>query len=458
MKRITFGSATAVLVGILVLAGCGRGGQGEKEEAVTYTGRPTAATGVRLPDKMKLKNLWDLEIKKGRVRKAWVKSGYAMIAAEGPNILYLLRKQDGMNLWNCEFKKPIETAYPPGVSVDAIMAVSDEHIVRIHRAFGQIICILDPGVPISARPVLKTWVQTEKGTPVIFAPSYADGRLWALKIRKVVTEMENPIRGESAIKIPRYATSRGWNTGAPRGDAHFLAPLSMVGSFIYACTSNGYVMALRDSNGMPAWRLQTQGAVESGLCISKNLAYFGSSDYKLYCLDRLSGEKKWELPTGSEVTARPLADPDPRNELVVCISDGQGLLGVETKKGRKLWQNRDVKSILGIGEKAVYAMNRKGRLLAIDKKTGKTLWQSPLGRFRTIFPNVEQFEKAGQPLFLLALTGRNEIVCLVEPHFKPAPTRTKKPEKPRTTIPVIKGSGAPAAPAPPAKTAPKKKD
>ncbi len=460
MKRVRFGkaaAAAAALVGLLVMAGCR--GDRQPGETATYSGKVTVAAGVGLPDKMKLKNLWDLDIKKGQVKKAWVKDGYVMVAAERPNILYLLRKQDGMNVWNCQFKKPIETRYPPAVSKDAVMTVSDERIVRVHRAFGQIICILDPGIPISARPVLRTWVETEKGTPVIFASSYADGRLWALKIRKTVREMQASVHGDAPVKILRYATSRGWSTAAPRGGGHILAPLSSAGGFIYVCTTNGYVMAVKDTDGRPAWRLQTQGAVEKGVCLNKDRLYFGCSDFKLYCLDRLSGEKLWELPTGSEVTARPLADPDPRVGLVVSISEGQGLLGVETKKGRKIWQNKDVKQILGIGEKAVYVLSRKGRLLGLDKKTGKALWQSSLGGFKAIFPNEEQFEKAGQPLYLLALTKRNEIVCLVEPDFNPKALRTGKPKKDKPKIPVIRGSGTPAAPAAPAKgPAPKKND
>jgi hypothetical protein len=414
MKRFMLFFA-AGLVGATVLAGC-RDGGGEQQAG----GGSTATVG--LPDDMKLKTLWDLKIKEGRAVKAWIKEGYFMVAAEGPNLLYLLRKQDGMNLWNCEFRKPMELSYPPAVSKDAIMAVTDGRIVRIHRNFGQIICLLDPEIPVSARPILETWVETKQGDPVIFAPSYGDGRVWALKIRKIFREMENPVPGEKPIRFPIYGVSTGWNRGAPRAGGHVLAPLTKVGSFIYVCTTNGYVMPLRLHDGSYAWPpLHVQGVVESGMSFSGDYTYFGCSDFKLYCLDRLTGVKRWELPTGSVVSARPL--PDHGAGMVYCLAQAQGMIGVNDADGKRMWTNPQVRELLGVGEEAVYVLARDGSLLAINKKDGKAIWRSSLRGFRRVFPNEEQFERAGMPLYLPAITGGNELVCLVEKNFKPAPIR-----------------------------------
>jgi outer membrane protein assembly factor BamB len=362
---------------------------------------------------LKLDVLWDLNIKKGRVDHAWIKDGYAMVAAQGPNLLYMMRQRDGMNIWNCEFGAPVETAYPPSVSADAVMVVSDSKIVRVHRTHGQIICLLNPELPISASPVLSTWAETEGGEAAIYVPSYGDGRLWSLRIRKILREIPSPVPGEPPVNIPVYATTRGWNRAAPQGRGQILAPLSYSDGFIYVCTTNGYVMAVKDTTGAPVWRIETQGAVESGVCLSKNRLFVGSTDYKLYCLDRFSGEKLWDLPTGGSVVPRPLADP--RGELVVCLSEGQGLLGVNVASGKKLWANMDAAQILGMGESTVYALSKSGALLGIDMKTGQTAWENRDTGFVKIFPTTEQYEADGRLLHLLALTKANDIVCLVEP-------------------------------------------
>ncbi len=449
MKRLRFSNSAVVLCAVVMLAGCGgKKGDAAKDGSV----RATGYAGVNLPDDLKLKTLWDLKIKKGGISKAWVKDGFAMVAASNPNIFYLLRKQDGMNLWNCEFKKPIMLKYVPGVSKDAVMVMSDERIVRIHRDWGRIICLLDPKVPISSEPVLSTWVETSQGTPVIYAPSYGDGRLWAIKIRKMIRSVENPVPGEDPIEFPYYAASRGWSRGTPRGGGHILAPVSKVGGFIYVCTTDGYVMAMKDSTGRPIWRIQTQGVLEKGICIHKDLLFFGSSDFKLYCHNRLSRDKLWELPTGSPVITRPMASAD--GKLVVCTSEGQGALGVDVKTGKRLWTFKACREVLGIGNDAVYIKAKNGNLVALNRQSGKPVWRSSLKGFKTIFATVEQYEqpKSPNPLYLMAVTGSNDIVCLVEPDFIPSkvvePGEKKVAPKPKPKPKALapKKGAAPAAP------------
>ena len=452
MKRLSLVSSAAVLCSVLVLAGCGdkkKGDAGKADRA-----RATGFAGVDLPDDLKLKTLWDLKIKKGAISRAWVKDGFAMIAASNPNIFYLLRKQDGMNIWNCEFKKPIMMKYVPGVSKDAVMVMSDERIVRIHRDWGKIICLLDAKVPISAQPVLSTWVETTQGTPVIYAPSYGDGRLWAIKIRKMMRSVQNPVPGEDPIEFPYYAASRGWSRGTPRGGGHILAPVTKVGGFIYVCTTDGYVMAIKDSTGRPIWRIQTQGVLEKGICIHKDLLFFGSSDFKLYCHNRLSRDKLWELPTGSPVVTRPMASAD--GKLVVCMSEGQGALGVDVKTGKRLWTSKTTREVLGIGGAAVYTKATDGSLTALDRKTGKPVWRSSLKGFKNVFATIEQYEqpKDPNPLYLMAETTSNDIVCLVEPGFVPRKIvengEKEKAPAPAVPAPVAPKKGAAPAPAAPA--------
>jgi hypothetical protein len=441
MKRLRFVKSAALLCALVAVTGCWPFGRGEKQDASgdrdRTQARATGHAGVKIPDELKLKTLWDLKIREGQVEAAWVRDNFALIAARSPNILYLLRKQDGMNLWNCELRKPITTTYPPSISADAVMVISDGRIIRIHREWGQIICMLDPKVPMSAAPVLDTWVETSTGTPAIYVPSFADGRLWAVTIRKTIRSVKNPVPGKEPIKFPQYSASRGWAVGSKHG-GHILGPITKVGGFVYACTTDGWAMALKDSTGEQIWKLQTQGRLNQGICVWGNRFYMGSSDFKLYCFNRLSLERYWALPTGSPVISRPMCSGD--GKLVVCISEGQGLLGVDTASGKRLWNFPKCKQVLGVGKKAVY-VSTGGGLVALDRKTGKPVWRSPMRGFAKFFPVVDQYEQptGPKPFYLLAVTGGNEIVCLVEPGFKPGRIEQSKP---------------PARPAPNKKAAP----
>lgn len=445
----------------LAAAPTGCGGRSATKGAAAGGGRPR----VELPKGLEMDALWDLTIKLEdgklpRIRRAWAAGEHVLVVTESPNLLYLVRLCDGKPLWVCEFERPLETAFPPEISADAVMVMSDNRIMRVDRAFGDLVCRLDPECSISARPVLSSWVEPkgeggEKLAPV-YVPGY-DGRVWQLQIRRFEREMPNPKPGGAPIVVRRYVASRGWSTGTRAAYAQITAPLVKAGSFIYACTSDGYVMALRDNNGLPAFRIQTQGQVEGGVSISGTRAYFGASDYKLYCIDRLSGEKLWERPTGNVISERPL--PDPVDKLVYVVSRNQGLFGIEDKEGKELWQNRQVERLVGVGKRAVYVLGSKKQLLALNKKTGEPLWKASTADL-TVFADDEQFDAAGGPVYLLAEAPDNRLVCLVEPGFvppKPAAAPEKKPEPPKPAAPAAPAAppaAAPAAPAPAAPAAP----
>ncbi len=426
--------ALAALVGSVSLLGC-KGGDAGKS--------PVAAAQVDAPKGMNLESLWSLQITKGRIRHAWVSGDYALVITEKPNILHLIRLRDGYSHWSCEFDHPIETAYPPAISEDGVMVVSDNRIMRIDRAFGSLVCIVDPEMSISARPILSTWVDLQDSPgvfPVVYVPSYS-GRIWAMQIRKTEREMANPVPGAPPIKIERYGVNKGWSTGTPAAHGQITAPALMLDGFIYICTSDGYVMGLKDNDGRPAFRLQTQGQVINGVSLGGSRAYFGSTDYKVYCVDRRSGEKYWEFPSGGPVIERPL--PDPEAKAVYALSDEQGVFGLDDKDGHELWQNRDVARLLGVGRKAVYAHDSKGRFLALDKKTGKVTWLCQPGDL-AVFQNTEQFDRAGGQLALLAVTPKNEIVCLVEPGYRPPVPALKAKKSAPVAAPVPVAAPAPA--------------
>lgn len=423
MKRPELWRRLAALgaAAFLAAAGCGFLGGGSAETGIS----PEARAHRFVPEGAHLENLWDLAIKGGRVTQAWLVGDYVLVTTRHPNNVYQVRLKDGRTLGTWEIDSPIETAYPPEITADRIIVVTEDRLVCLDQRLKGISAVLSPGVAISARPVLRTW-------PSLYIPGY-DGRLWSLSVRTIENTVESPLPGGSPLKIVRHVADRGWSARPVSSDAQITAPVAYADGILYFCPTDGRVTALRDTNGKEIFSLQTQGQVEKGVSLSGSRAYFGSTDYKLYCLDRVSGEKKWELPTGSPVIERPL--PDPAARMVYAISQKRGLLGVEMveikekekdrervkfEEPQERWCFKEVQSILGVGRRGLYVLDEDDRLVALDKKTGRPLWRSYLGDFRTVFPCNQQFEVAGTPLILLALTRDNEIVCLTEPAL-PAP-------------------------------------
>jgi hypothetical protein len=362
-----------------------------------------------------LELLWSREITRGKVRRAWASGDCALVVTEEPPSLHLLRLQDGYVHWSCEFEHPAETAYPPTLSGDAVMVVIRNRILRMDRAFGTMVCIIDPEVPIGARPILETWIDVDPA--IIYVPG-ANGQLWALQVRKTVRELASPIAGAPPIKIERYGVSKAWSTEVPTAGGQTVAPPAMLDGVIYVCASDGCVLGLGKDDGRPVFRIPNQGQVPQGLALSGNRAYFGRSDGQVCCIDRRSGDRIWELPAGGAVSERPRPDPD--GGAVYAFGEKQGAFAVDDKTGRELWRNRDIRQLLGVGRKAVYAAGAGGRIVALDKSTGAVT-----GTFATegltVVPDGEPSAPGGGPLMLMGMTARNAVVCLAEPGARPPP-------------------------------------
>lgn len=100
------------------------------------------------------------------------------------------------------------------------------------------------------------------------------------------------------------------------------------------------------TEGVPLWSkgewvypggTKSIGAIVGSLVLVEDIIYFGSSDGKVYALDAVYGEKKWEFDTGG-----------------------------------KIWTSLAVKD--GI----IYAGNYDGRLHALSRQDGRPLWEIEL--------------------------------------------------------------------------------
>lgn len=136
-------------------------------------------------------------------------------------------------------------------------------------------------------------------------PSESDGE-WELRVKApaAAAPMCGPLGCAPAPRVAIYGT-----------------PV-VAGDLVYIGTYNGKVMAINrlapgyDEEGNPSWKKQGEwvyprgqtsyiGAIVGSLVCVEDTLYVGSSDGKVYALDAVYGEKRWEFDTGGKIWKSP---------------------------------------------------------------------------------------------------------------------------------------------------------
>jgi outer membrane protein assembly factor BamB len=122
-----------------------------------------------------------------------------------------------------------------------------------------------------------------------------------------------------------------------------------------------------------------EGPVIGGLAVRDGVAYFGSSDARVYALDLATGEPVWQQPysTGNWVWGTPAVDAD----RVYIGSMDHSVYALDRLSGELLWQRDLGASVPGAvtltdGKLFVGTIDR--HLYALSSATGEQLWQSEL--------------------------------------------------------------------------------
>ena len=187
---------------------------------------------------------------------------------------------------------------------------------------------------------------------------------------------------------------------------------------IFVTTGFGGVVALDTKQGRPLWRQKLPGPVRSAPTVAGERVFALTIDNQLIVLDAASGRKLWSHTTVSE-SAGLLGGSSPAvngSTVVVPYSSGE-LFAMRAENGRVVWSDNltafrrlDALATLAhirgspvIDRGMVLAISNSGRLVAIDQRNGRRLWERRIGGVDT--PWV-----AGDFIFLLSNEG--ELFCV----------------------------------------------
>ena len=178
---------------------------------------------------------------------------------------------------------------------------------------------------------------------------------------------------------PNGVTSPDWS--ATIGSPVLSSPAIGLDGTIYVGANNGYLYALKGTDGSVLWKYKTGGRVASSPVVTKNgVVFVGSADKSVYAINGTNGAKLWSYKTGGAVTSTPCIGAD--GSLYVGSYDGY-LYALDQSSGSKLWSFQtggpvvSSPNLSGIG--ILYVGSNDNCLYAIDTLSRTKLWSYTTG-------------------------------------------------------------------------------
>ncbi|WP_437187359.1 PQQ-binding-like beta-propeller repeat protein [Planctomicrobium sp. SH668] len=138
------------------------------------------------------------------------------------------------------------------------------------------------------------------------------------------------------------------------GKQHTEIPLDslLIGSaayydkILYFGTGDGIVFALDWEQKKFLWQFSVPGReqqIQSSPAVTEHLVIIGSRDKRVYCLNRMTGELKWEFATRSKVDSCPVVVGD----RVFFGSSDRNVYGLDIETGEQVWKHQFKQAVIG---------------------------------------------------------------------------------------------------------------
>lgn len=255
------------------------------------------------------------------------------------------------------------------------------------------------------RPVLADEVLYTAGAKgVVQAHSVADGkRRWKVELDHVISAGlglggELLLLGTAKGEVLALARENGELRWRSRVSSEVLAPPVVVNdNLVIVRCGDGVSEALNMDNGERVWRYVSQVPPlslrgEATPVISDDLVLLGLANGHLVALSLFDGVLQWEatvvVPKGRtdlermvDVDAAPVVVDD-----VIYVTAHQGrVLALSRLTGTTLW-SRDLGGSVGLAvdERNLYLVDDEGQVWALDRSNGATLWKSEKLKYREL--------------------------------------------------------------------------
>lgn len=250
----------------------------------------------------------------------------------------------------------------------------------------------------------------EERSRLASAPVISNGRLYIVDTKAVVHAFD------ARSGAPVWTSSVKAKDGS--GTVEFGGGVSVEGDRVYVTTGIGDVAALNAADGSQIWKVRPAGPLRGSATLNYGHAYVMSQDNQIFALSQDDGSVVWSEAGTVEATAIfGVAAPAAAQGTVIAGFSSGELTAYRYENGRVLWGDAlsrtsisttvaaltDIDADPVIDRGRVFAIGQGGRMASYELVTGQRLWEISVAGVAT--PAV-----VGDWVFVVTDTGR--LLCI----------------------------------------------
>lgn len=177
--------------------------------------------------------------------------------------------------------------------------------------------------------------------------------------------------------------------------------LAYDGGRLYVTSAFAFIAVLDAATGREIWRHSFAAPVTGAPAITGNRVYVAAADSTLWAMDTATGRIDWSIAGAATIaTVMRGAAPAVAGDLVILPTEGGELTAVRRANGAIAWSSvvtgrrtgaayATISAITGdpvVDGGRVYAANHQGRVVALDLRTGETIWAAREAAFSPVWP------------------------------------------------------------------------
>jgi len=187
------------------------------------------------------------------------------------------------------------------------------------------------------------------------------------------------------VKFQEEASlKKQWSVNIGSGNKKFWDSLqpSASDSTIFAADHEGTVTAIDLSSGKRRWSTDLDSPISGGVGYGAGLVMVGSIEGQVYALSADTGAVQWTANVNAEI----LASPQSNGDIVVVQTIDNKLFALNAADGSAVWQHEDEPPLLTVRGSSVPVVTSKmvlvgfdsGKLIAFNPENGSLIWESRL--------------------------------------------------------------------------------
>ena len=194
-------------------------------------------------------------------------------------------------------------------------------------------------------------------------------------------EPPNPPAALAEIK-PSYIAKIDWSSNIGKTERYDYTP-ALDSSAVYANNATGEIVKLDATNGRQVWRINVGEPISGGIGIGAGILMVGSKAGYVHAYD-VAGKALWKAKVSSEI----LSVPRYVDGMVIVRTGDNHIFGLDATDGSRKWVYERITPALSLRSSvgivvdggAVYAGFAGGKMVAIRADNGKLLWEATVAQ------------------------------------------------------------------------------